>query len=43
MNLCIGQPERDKRIKVKPSIFFFLKETLINKPKLEWELLKIIV
>ena len=29
-SLCIREPKRDKRIRVKPSIFF-KKKTLINK------------
>ena len=34
-NLCVCEPKRDKRIRVKPSIFFFKKKNpLFNKPKL---------
>ena len=36
-NLCVREPERDKRIRVKPSILKKKKKkrtTLINKPKL---------
>ena len=32
--LCIREPERDKRIRVKPSILNIKKKTLFNKPKL---------
>ena len=43
-NLCVREPERDKRIRVKPSILKKNKNknTLINKPKLGCVLLKII-
>ena len=33
-NLCVRKLERDKRIKVKPSIKKKKKKTLFNKPKL---------
>ena len=44
-NLCVCEPERDKRISIKPSIQKKKKKkkTLINKPKLACVLLKIIV
>ena len=39
----VCEPERDKRIRVKPSILQKKKKPLINKPKLACVLLKIIV
>ena len=42
-NLCVCEPERDKRISIKSSIKKKKKKTLINKPKLACVLLKIIV
>ena len=44
-NLCVCEPERDKRISIKSSIQKKKKKkkTLINKPKLACVLLKIIV
>ena len=43
-NLCVREPERDKRIRVKPSILKIKinKKTLINKPNLACVLLKLI-
>ena len=32
--MCVREPERDKRIRVKPSIKKKKKKTLFNKPKL---------
>ena len=40
-NLCVREPEREKRIRVKPSIKK-KKKNLMNKPKLAYVLLKII-
>ena len=33
-NLCVREPERDKRIRMKPSILKKKKKPLFNKPKL---------
>ena len=39
-NLCVREPERDKRIRVKPSIFFFFKKNFNQQTKVSVRVIK---
>ena len=39
-NLCVREPERDKRIRVKPSIFFLKKKNFNQQTKVSVRVIK---